>query len=138
MPATPAEVSLVVLQMAQAGRFAEIRDLYAPQLRPLVTAEALQVAWAAELDRCGPISAAGTPLSEPAGLGVTVVKVPVTGEHGGLTVIVSVHEAGVLTGLQLAPASAAEPTMPWQPPAYADPASFAEQDVTVGWQCPVR
>jgi dienelactone hydrolase len=43
-----------------------------------------------------------------------------------------VHESGWLTGIQLAPASAAEPTRPWEPPAYADPEKFDEQDVTVG------
>jgi hypothetical protein len=56
-------------------------------------------------------------VSEPAGAGVVVVKIPVTCE---------------LTGIQLAPAGAAEPTGPWEPPAYADPETFDEQDVTVG------
>jgi uncharacterized protein len=37
-----------------------------------------------------------------------------------------------LTGIQLLPASAAEPTVPWTPPPYADPDAFTEQDVTVG------
>jgi hypothetical protein len=47
-------------------------------------------------------------------------------------VIISLTDGGWLTGIQLAPASAAEPTGPWQPPDYADPAAFDEQDVTVG------
>ena len=64
--------------------------------------------------------------------GVVVVKVPVTCERGALTLLVSVHESGLLTGLQLGPPSAAEPTAPWEPPAYADPERFDEQDVTVG------
>ena len=115
MLAAPVATSLAVLEMAQAGRFAEIRDLFAPQLRPMVTAEALQAAWAAELGRKGPVSSVGTPVSEPAGPGVVVVKVPVTCERGGLTLVVSVHESGLLTGLQLAPPSAAEPTAPWEP-----------------------
>jgi len=132
MMATPVTTSLAVLEMAQAGRFAEIRDLFAPQLRAMVTAEALQVAWAAEFGRRGPVSSVGAPVREPAGPGVVVVRVPVTCERGELTLVVSVHEAGWLTGIQLAPASAAQPTGPWEPPAYADPAKFDEQDVTVG------
>ena len=132
MLAAPVATSLAVLEMAQAGRFAEIRDLFAPQLRPMVTAEALQAAWAAELGRKGTVSSVGTPVSEPAGPGVVVVKVPVTCERGALTLVVSVHESGSLTGLQLAPPSAAEPTAPWGPPTYADPETFDEQDVTVG------
>jgi hypothetical protein len=54
MLAAPVATGLAVLDMAQAGRFAEIRDLFAPQLRPMVTAEALQAASAAELGRRGP------------------------------------------------------------------------------------
>jgi hypothetical protein len=45
VPATPEETSLAVLDMARAGDFAEIRDLFAPPLRSLVTADTLQVSW---------------------------------------------------------------------------------------------
>ena len=41
MTPMPVTASLAVLEMAQAGRFAEIRDLFAPRLRPMVSAEAL-------------------------------------------------------------------------------------------------
>src|SRR5437763_2075566 len=101
MLAAPVATGLAVLEMAQAGRFAEIRDLFAPQLRPMVTAEALQAAWAAELGRKGTVSSVGTPVSEPAGPGVVVVKVPVTCERGALTLVVSSHESSSLTVLQL-------------------------------------
>ena len=43
MLAAPVQRSLAVLDMAQAGRFAEIRILFAPQLRALVSA-GIQVA----------------------------------------------------------------------------------------------
>jgi dienelactone hydrolase len=118
--------------MARAGGFARIREMFAPQLRPMVTAEAIQAAWSAELGRRGQVASVGAPVSEPAQGGVVVVKIPVTCEHGALTVVVSVTEAGQLTGIQLAPASAAEPIAPWEPPGYADPDMFDEQDVTVG------
>ena len=131
-PTAPVPTGLAVLQMAQAGQFAEIRDRFAPQLRAMVSAEALQAAWAAEIARLGPVSAVGAPVSEPAQAGVVVVKIPVTCARGELTVLVSVHESGWLTGIQLAPPSAAQPAAPWQPPAYADPEKFEEQDVTVG------
>jgi uncharacterized protein len=118
--------------MAQERRFDEIRDLFAPQLRPMVTAEALRVAWDAELVRRGPISSVGVPVSEPAGPGVVLVRVPVACEHGALTLLASVSESGVVVGIQLADAAAAETTAAWEPPASADPASFDEQDVTLG------
>ncbi len=128
----PTPAALAVMDLAQAGRFAEIREMFAPQLRPLVTAEALHAAWDAELGRLGAVRSVGAPASEPAGPGQVVVKIPVTFERGGLTAVIAVTDSGWLTGIQLAPASAAEPTQPWQPPDYADPGSFGEQDVTVG------
>ncbi len=129
----PEATSLAVLEMAQAGRFAEIRELFAPQLRAMVPAEALQAGWAAELGRRGPVTSVGAPVIEPAGPGAgVVVKIPVTCERGKLTLVVSVSDEGWLTGVQLAPASAAEPVRPWEPPAYADPEKFDEHDVMVG------
>jgi hypothetical protein len=118
--------------MARAGRFGEIREMFAPQLRELVTPGALEAAWAAELSRHGQVVSAGEPAAEPGSAGTADVKVPVTFEHGELTLVVSVTGAGWLTGIQLLPASAAQPTQPWQPPAYADPGEFTDTDVTLG------
>jgi uncharacterized protein len=124
----PATTGMTVLDLAQAGRFEEIHDLFAPPLRAMVPAEALQAAWVAEIAQRGRVTAVG----EPAGPGGVLVKIPVSFERGEVTVVVSLADAGWLTGIQLAPASAAEPAGPWQPPDYADPAAFGEQDVTVG------
>lgn len=131
MPTTPAQRSVVVFEMAQAGRFADIRKLFAAPLRPLVSAEALQAAWEAALARLGPVAAVGAPVSEPGHAGAVVVKLPVTFERGALTLVVAVTKRGRLAGLQLAPASAGEPIAPWEPPAYALPATFDEQDLTL-------
>jgi dienelactone hydrolase len=129
----PVSTGMTVLDLARQGRFAEIRDLYAPTLRPMVTAETLQAAWSTEIDRQGPVSAVGVPVSEPDEAGVAVVRIPVTCEHGALTVIVSVHDgSGLLTGIQLASAEAATPVQPWEPPSYADAETFEEEEVTVG------
>lgn len=131
MLGAPAEVVLSALDMAQAGRFAEIHELFAPPLRPLITPEALEAGWKAELARQGPITTVGAPLTEPSGTGAVVVKVPVTCERGGFALVAPVTEQGQLAGLQLAPLSAAEPIAPWEPPAYADPGSFDEHEVTL-------
>ena len=128
----PVPTGLAVLEKAQAGHFAEIRDMFAPELRALVPAETLQAAWADALSRNGPVSSAGAPVSEPAGAGLVMVKIPITFERGELTMVVQVSGEGWLTGLQLAPAAAATPIEPWEPPPYADPETFDEQDVTVG------
>ena len=132
IPSTPTQIGLAVVELARDGRFAEIRDLFTPQLRPMVAPDVLQAAWVAELERRGPVTSVGEPVSEPAGAGMVVVKVAILCEHGALTVLVSVTEAGQLAGIQLSPPEAAEPTAPWAPPAYADPTAFDEQDVTVG------
>jgi dienelactone hydrolase len=118
--------------MARTGRFDDIRDLFAPELRSLVAAETLEAAWSAELERLGPLTAVGVPLREPAGAGAIVVKVPVTCERGALVVVLSLTAAGMLGGIQLAPPAAAEPIAPWQPPPYVDPTAFDERDVTLG------
>jgi dienelactone hydrolase len=131
---SPEQTGLAVLEMLRAGRFAEIRDLFAPQLRAMVTPEALRVGWGAEVDRCGPVTSVGLPVAESPVAGVTVVKIPVTFESGQSTVVISADGEGRLFGVQLAPgdsAHAAEPTS-WAPPAYADPARFEEQDVVLG------
>ena len=47
----PGPTGLAVLELAQAGRFEEIRELFAPPLREMVSADGLQAAWAAELGR---------------------------------------------------------------------------------------
>jgi len=128
--------ALAVIEMARNGQFAEIRDRFAPQLQPMVPADALRAAWEAEITKRGQVSALGTPVAEPAGPGMVVVKVPVTFASDTMTVAVSMagEEGGEswLTGIQLLPASAAEPVAPWAPPPYADPDSFTEQNVTVG------
>jgi dienelactone hydrolase len=132
MNAIPVTAGLAVLDLARQGRFDEIRQMFAPQLQPMVTAEQLRVAWDAELARRGPIRSVGKALCEPAGPGMFLVRVPVACQLSALTLLVSVHESGSLVGIQLADAAAAQPTVAWGTPAYADPARFDEHDVTLG------
>jgi dienelactone hydrolase len=132
MLSAPVDVVLSALELAQGGRFAEICERFAPPLRPLVTPEALEAGWNAELARQGPVTSVGAPLTEPTGTGVVLVKVGVTCKHGGFAVIAPVTEQGQLAGLQLAPPGAAEPIAPWEPPAYADPQSFDEHEIRLG------
>jgi len=132
MIGSPTATSLAVLEMAQRGQFEEIRELFAPSLRPMVTAEALRLAWATALEQHGSVTSIGTPLAEPAGPGVTAVKVPLTFEHGVATLVISATATGSLAGIQLASAAAAEPMDEWRPPEYADSGYFNEHEVTLG------
>jgi hypothetical protein len=65
----PGPTGLAVLELAQAGRFADIREMFAPSLRDLVSADGLRAAWSAELGRRGPVTSVGVPVTEPAGPG---------------------------------------------------------------------
>ncbi|MFI7635019.1 alpha/beta hydrolase family protein [Nonomuraea sp. NPDC049400] len=128
MATDPAATATTVVEMARDGRFTEIEGLFAAPLRAQVSAEALRAAWAAETGGKGPVSAVGEPVSEPIQAGLVRVSVPVTCEHGGLTVVMAVDDAGLLNGLRFAPADLAE----WAPPSYASPETFDEYEVTVG------
>ena len=139
---TFADTALAVIEMARRGEFTGISDRFLPQLRPLAPPEALRAAWDAEVAKNGQVSALGTPLTEAAGPGTVLVKVPVSFERATATLAVGLagEEGGEggedqgpwITGIQLLPASAAAPVAPWEPPPYADPDSFTEHDVTVG------
>jgi hypothetical protein len=129
------QAMLDVLELARSGRFAEVRDRFASNLQPLVVPEALAQAWNAELDKQGAIVAVGAPLSEPAPPAGCTVKVPVGCDRGGFTLVAVVTDEGRLLSLQLAPPDAAEPIAPWQPPHYADPDAFEEEEVALE-SCP--
>ena len=123
---------LTVVELLRAGHYAEICDLFAPQLRALVTAETFQAAWSTVVDTHGPLVATGAPIAEPGPQEMTVVKILLTFERGAQALIVTVDPTGALAGLQLAPASAAEPVEPWTPASSVDTSAFTEQDVVFG------
>jgi dienelactone hydrolase len=128
----PQTVALAILDLARAGQFAEIRERFTVGLRPMITAEALKAAWDTEIARRGPVTSIGTPTSEQADTQAVIVKVPVRFERGELTLLASVIATGELAGLQLTPADAAQPPASWEPPPYADPERFDEQEITLG------
>jgi uncharacterized protein len=132
MPVAPAQTVLTAIELAQAGRFAEVAELFVPQLRPMVAPEALRAGWEAELGRDGPVVSIGVPVTEPTAGGASNVKIRVDCEHGAFAVVASVTGQGQLAGLQLMPPGAAEPLAAWASPEYADPDGFGEQEVTLG------
>src|SRR5437763_14018119 len=120
MIATPAATALAVIEMARQGRFTDISERFAPQLRPMVPPEALRAAWDSELAKHGPLTSVGTPLTEPAGPGTVIVKVPLTFERGALTAAVGLASGqSWVHGLRLMHTSAVERGAPWHLPAHA-------------------
>ncbi len=128
----PVPTGLTVLELLKADRFAEIRDMFLPQLRDLVTAEMLRVAWVAAAGAHGRLVATGAAIAEAAGQEMTTVKILLTFDHGELALVATVADDGSLAGLQLAPATAAQPTEPWRPASSVDTDAFEEHDVTFG------
>jgi hypothetical protein len=57
-PTAPQQAVLTALELARAGRFAEVRELFVPHLQDMVVPETLETAWTAGLARQGPIAAA--------------------------------------------------------------------------------
>jgi hypothetical protein len=77
--------------------------------------------------------------SDPASIGLSVLDLARAGrfaDAGHLRTRTAGRDHrgqdGRLAGIQLAPVEAARPHQPWQPPDYADPDTFDEQDVTLG------
>ncbi len=102
----PAALAVAVTEMIRDGRFAEAEDLFAPALRAAAPAGTLRAGWTALTGGKGPVRAIGDPAAEPFGAGLVRVRVPVTCERGGLTVLMSVDGAGLLHGLLIEPAAA--------------------------------
>lgn len=131
---TPAEAATAAIEMVERGRFQEVHERFAPQLRPLLTPDSLRAAWQAATATTGPLSTLGPPVTETPAPGAVLVKVPVTFARGSAMVAVSLtgDADGWITGIRLLPASAAEPAAPWAPPPYADPGTFTEHEVVIG------
>jgi hypothetical protein len=89
-----AKVALDALTLVAEARFGEVQEMFAPSLRALVTAEAIQVGWLAAVDQVGAVSAIGDPVTEDGPAGTVLVTIPVTFEHGSLSVVVSVVGSG--------------------------------------------
>ncbi|RBQ16692.1 hypothetical protein DP939_28850 [Spongiactinospora rosea] len=121
----PVAIGQAVARMLNEQRFGEVADLFSAPLRAQVSATALREAWAAEVGRTGPVSAVGDPVSEPGGSGQTRVSVAMTAERGGFTVVMSLDDAGLLSGLQFAAAG-------WEAPPYARPDEFGERQIVLG------
>ena len=124
----PAGIAVAVTEMIRDGRFAEAEELFAVPLRAVVSADALRAGWLALTGSRGPVRTVGEPAAEPSGAGLVRVRVPVTCEHGGLTVLMSVDGAGLLQGLVIEPVAAGS----WTAPSYAAPDRFAEHEVRAG------
>jgi pimeloyl-ACP methyl ester carboxylesterase len=121
------------ISLARDGKFDELADRFAPQLRALVSGAAIEAAWNTEIERVGAVQSLGTSTTAKPATGVTTVTIPIVCEGGELAVAVTVHESGALMGIQfVAPGGQSDPGQDWAAPKYADQSSFEEVDVELG------
>jgi dienelactone hydrolase len=128
----PAAVAATVLELLLDGAFADLHRLLAPQVQGMISADGLRAAWVGETGALGGFAGSSGPVVEPSGSGGAVVRTVVAFDGGARALIVTVTPDGRLGGLQLAPAEAAAPIAPWEPPGYADPEQFTEEEVLGG------
>jgi dienelactone hydrolase len=128
---TPQEIALNILQMARTAQFTGMRDRFLPQLRTMVTSDILRASWDSAISHHGPVVSIDAPISDTSRGGAVMVRVSVTCQRGAFTLLVAMTESGQLTGLQIAPISAAMPVTSWEPPNYADPTAFEERETTL-------
>jgi dienelactone hydrolase len=121
-------LATTILDHAQADRFDEIRDLFAPELRVLVPPETLRAAWTATVAGLGSVTAIGEEAIGE-GPGVQLSRTPVRFEHGELAVVISTSGDWIV-GIQLEPPKSSQDDE-WTPPAYTDPAAFTEEEITL-------
>ncbi|MEB3958667.1 alpha/beta fold hydrolase [Streptomyces kunmingensis] len=119
------EVARGFAALLRAEHFDRATELFAAPLRAAVSAEALQLAWAAEAVGQGGIREIQEPEIEAGEADPVRVRIAVSGADGSFTVVTSVGSDGLLHGLRLDPYGDAE----WQPPCYAQQHRFSEREV---------
>jgi len=122
----PAALAAHFVDLADRGRWQDIEALFAPNLRAVVSADAVQAGWTSEALPLGDLAGLGPAHAEQIDGGLTRVSVPVSFAKGDLTVVIATTGDGLLQGLRLAAAGE------WAPPPYAAPKRFAEHEVVVG------
>jgi fermentation-respiration switch protein FrsA (DUF1100 family) len=90
-----------IIDLAEQGRFEEIRDHFDPSLRENVSAATLKAAWTTEIERCGPVLVIATPEVNLLGQGREQVTVEMTCRSGALTLMGVVSAEGSLLGIDL-------------------------------------
>jgi alpha-beta hydrolase superfamily lysophospholipase len=121
-------LTTTVLDHAQAGRFDEIRELFAPDLRTHVTPDTLRASWDAAVTQLGQVTAIGAE-QHGQGPGMMLSHTPVQFEHGTLTVTIATNGEWIV-GIQLDQPNDGG-SNDWTSPPYADTAAFTEEDITL-------
>lgn len=121
-------ITLAVLEMAQLGKFADIRNQFLPSLRQMIRTEDLETSWMTEIDRCGPVVSIDKPMTVSSSMDTETVTIRVQCQAGTLTLISAVDGNGWLTGLDLRSSGVQSRNV-----------NFTEEDTEIGeapWKLP--
>ncbi len=118
-------LATTVLDHAQAGRFDEIRAMFAPELREHVAPDTLRASWDAAVAQLGRVTEVGAE-EHGQGPGVLMSRTPVQFEHGTLDVTIATTGEWIV-GIQLDQPKKDE----WASPPYAENHRFTEEDITL-------
>ncbi len=123
------------IELLAGGQYAQAFELFTPQMKAAMPVERLSATWNGLVAQAGPFQRQTGTSIVPRGV-LTVVVVTCAFERASFDVSVTVNPANLVGGLFLRPAAQA---VAYAPPAYANPDTYKESEVTVGtgqWALP--
>ena len=131
----PADRARQIVEWLLAGEYEQIHAALAGEAKIRLTLDTLRNQVGAAVKQLGKPESIGQPELRKSG-NFDVAVVPVKFASMGINVVVTMDAQGKVRGLFLRPQDAAAS---WQRPAYSNPDSFVEREVTVGsdeWKLP--
>jgi hypothetical protein len=126
-----------VLTALAAGDFSSIEAQFTDQMKAALPPGRIAAAWTALLAQAGPQKGCAP---EPRVVSIADKQMVITKcdfEKAAIDVQIAFDTDAKISGLQLRPAAA--PVAPYAPPSYADPATYTEEELTIGspeWALP--
>jgi uncharacterized protein len=130
-------ISRKAMGLLLAGRYAELEDLFTPEMRGQLTEQVLRTQIGPQMRSLGAVERTSEPVLQAAGP-LTVAVINVKFSSGAIDWRFTVNRDGKIAGLFFQPGDSTHPAE-WQHPAYSRPDSFHEREVTVGdgpWKLP--
>ncbi|HEY2013635.1 MAG TPA: dienelactone hydrolase family protein [Bryobacteraceae bacterium] len=129
----PAAVARKGLDLLLAGKYADLSQLFSPDLQKAIPEASLAKIGETQIKPLGAVEKIEDPSLRKAGVN-TVVTIPVKFRAQGVNFVFAVNATGQLYILNLQPGQ-----VTWQHPPYSKPDSFREREVTTGegeWKLP--
>jgi dienelactone hydrolase len=123
--ADPAAVGRKAVDLLLAGKYSELEEMFAPNVKESLKLDAL-TKLGGQIQAWGAPQNIGAPAVRAAGT-TNIVVIPVTFASQNINVQMGVNGSGLITGFFALPGG-----VQWQRPSYSKPDSFQEREVSVG------